>query len=47
MMKAVGGHAVLVVAVDVLILKLAYLVDQDTELVGDIRYVFVAGFTPD
>lgn len=44
---ALDGHAVLVVAVDELIFQLADLVDQDSELVGDIRHVLVTGFAPD
>jgi hypothetical protein len=43
---ALDGDAVLVVAVDELILQLTDLVDQDTELVRDIRHILVAGLTP-
>lgn len=44
---ALDGHAVLVVAIDVLVLELANLVEQDAELVGDVRYILIAGFSPD
>jgi hypothetical protein len=37
----------LVVAVDILVFEFADLVKQDTKLVGDVRYIFVAGFAPD
>jgi hypothetical protein len=37
----------LVVAVDELILELTNLVDEDAELVGDVRDVIVAALTPD
>ena len=40
-------HAVLVVAVNHLVLKLANLVDQDTKLIGNIRDIIVTCFTPD
>lgn len=39
-------HAVLVVAVNHLVLKLANLVDQDTKLIGNIRDIIVTCFTP-
>ena len=45
--NALHGNAVLVVAVDVLVFELANLVEEDAELVGDVRYVFVAMFAPD
>jgi hypothetical protein len=41
------GHAVLIIAVYKLIFQLADLVDQDTELVGDIADVLVASLSPD
>lgn len=41
------GDAVLVVTVDVLVLELTNLVQQDTEFVGDIRDVVIAGLAPD
>jgi hypothetical protein len=44
---ALDGYAVLVVAVDILVLELTNLVDQNTELVCDVRYVVVTGLTPD
>jgi hypothetical protein len=40
------GHAVLVIAVDVLVLKLANLVDEHTELVSDVRHIVVACLAP-
>jgi len=40
------GHAVLVVSIDVLVLKLANLVDENTKLVGNIRDVVVASLAP-
>ena len=40
------GDAVLVVPVDVLVLQLADFVEQHTQLVGDIRDIFIAGFSP-
>lgn len=40
-------HSVLIVAIDILILKLANLVDQDTKLVRDIRNIVVTCLTPD
>ena len=45
--NALNGDAVLIVAVDKLVFKLADFIDQDTELVGDIRDIVIAGFTPD
>ena len=39
-------HAVLVVAVYHLVLKLANLVDQDTKLIGNIRDIIVTCLTP-
>ena len=39
-------HAVLVVAVNHLVLKLADFVDQDTKLIGNIRDIIVTAFTP-
>lgn len=39
-------NAILVVSVNILILKLANFVKQDTQLVCDIRDVFVAAFAP-
>lgn len=44
---ALDGNTVLVVAVDVEILQLSDLVQQNTQLVGHIRDVFVAVLTPD
>jgi hypothetical protein len=44
---AFDGDAVLVVAVDELVLELTDLVDEDTELVGDVRNVVVAALAPD
>jgi hypothetical protein len=44
---ALDGNAVLVVAVDILVLKLADLVDQDTELVCDVGNIVVTCLTPD
>ena len=44
--NALDGHAVLVVAVDILVLKLADLVDQYTKLIRDVRHVVVASLTP-
>ena len=44
---ALHRDTVLVVAVDVLVLELADLVDQDTELVGYVGDILVASFTPD
>lgn len=41
------GHPVLVVAVDVLVLQLTDLVDQDAELIRDIRNIVVTRLTPD
>lgn len=43
---ALDGDTVLVVAVDELIFQLTDLVDQNTELIRDIRHVLVAGLTP-
>lgn len=45
--NTLNSHAVLVIAVDELVLQLTDLVDQDTELVGNIGHVLVTGFTPD
>lgn len=44
---ALHGDAVLVVAVDVLVLELADLVEEDAELVGDVRDILVAALAPD
>ena len=44
---ALDGDTVLVVLVDELVLELTNLVDQDTELVGDIRDIVVTSLTPD
>ncbi len=44
---ALDSDTVLVVAVDVLILKLTNLVNQDTKLVCNVRYVVVARLSPD
>lgn len=45
--NALDGDAVLVVAVDEQILQFTDLVDQDAELVRDIRHILVAGLAPD
>lgn len=44
---ALDSHTVLVIAINILVLELANFVDEDTQLVGDVRYVVVAGFAPD
>jgi hypothetical protein len=44
---ALNGHTVLVVAVDILVLELANLVDQHTELVCYVRNIVVTGLAPD
>lgn len=44
---ALHGDAVLVIAVDVLVLELTNLVEQDTELVGNVGDVLVGTLTPD
>ena len=44
---ALHGDAVLVIAVDVLVLELANLVQQDTELVGDVGNILVGTLAPD
>ena len=44
---ALDGNTVLVVLVDELVLKLTNLVDQDTELVGDIGNVVIETLAPD
>ena len=43
---ALHRDAVLIVAIDVLIFELADLVDEDAELVGDIRDILIASLTP-
>lgn len=45
--NALNGDAVLVVAVDELVLELTDLVDEHTELVGDIRNVVIETLAPD
>ena len=40
------GDTVLVVAVDILVLKLTNLIDQDTELVCNIRNIVITGLSP-
>ena len=44
---ALDGDAVLVVAIDILVLKLTNLVNENTKLVGDIRDIVVASLAPD
>jgi hypothetical protein len=44
---ALNRHAVLVVAVDILVLQFTNLVDQDTELICDVRNVVVTSLAPD
>jgi hypothetical protein len=44
---ALDGNTVLVVAVDKLVLKLTDLVDENAELVSDVRDVVIAALTPD
>lgn len=44
---ALHGNAVLIVAINVLIFQFANLVNENTELVGHIRNILVASFTPD
>lgn len=43
---ALHRYTVLVVAVDILVLELANLVQQYPQLIRDIRDVFIAGLTP-
>ena len=45
--NALDSYAVLVVAVDELVLELTNLVDEHTELVGDIGNIIVAALAPD
>jgi hypothetical protein len=45
--NALDGNTVLVIAIDELIFKFTNFVDQDAELIRNIRNVIVAGFTPD
>jgi hypothetical protein len=45
--NALDGDAVLVVTVDELVLELTNLVDEHTELVGDIRNVVIETLAPD
>lgn len=45
--NALDGDTVLVIAIDILVLELTNLVNQDTELVCDIRNVVVTGLSPD
>jgi hypothetical protein len=44
---ALDGHTVLVVAVDKLVLELTNLVDEHTELVGNIGDVVIESLAPD
>lgn len=44
---ALHGDAVLVIAVDVLVLELTNLVQQDAELVGDVGDILIGTLTPD
>ncbi len=44
---ALHGDAVLIVAINVLVLKLTNLVEQDTELVGDVGDILVTALAPD
>jgi hypothetical protein len=44
---ALNGDAVLVVAVDILVLQLANLVEEDAQLVGNVGHVLVSGLAPD
>jgi len=44
---ALDGDAVLVVAVDELVLELTDFVDEHTELVGDIRDIVIETLAPD
>ena len=43
---ALDCNAVLVVAIDELVLELANLVDQNPKLVGHIRYIVIASLAP-
>lgn len=43
---ALHGNAILVVSVDVLIFKFADFVEENTDLVSDVRDIFVGGFAP-
>ena len=44
--NALDSHTVLVITIDVLVLKLANLIDEDTKLVSDIRDVIVTSLAP-
>jgi hypothetical protein len=44
--NALHGNAILVVSVDVLIFQFADFVEENADLVGDVRDVFVGSLTP-
>lgn len=44
--NALHGNAILVVSVDVLIFQFADFVEENADLVGDVRDIFIGSLTP-